>query len=498
MFISGLLHIFTVPNLLCLFLGCIVGLVIGLLPGLGPMFGIALFLPLTFSMSIDTSLILLTSIYAASAYSDGITSILLGIPVGPAGVAIAFDGFPLTTQGKAGLALGALAGAAIVGDMIGVTALVTLSPVLSAFAMKIGPAEYFMLTMFGLSMVSMMGKGAAQAIKGLLLACFGLMVSFIGRDVITGEARYTFGIRYLENGVPFIAACIGLFALSRVFILAEEGGSIAGERPMVTKPWKGIFMAFKYWYVTIRSALVGVFLSMLPGIGITSAALLSYFGEQRLSKDPDSYGKGNVRGVIAAQAATNATTGGELIPVLSLGIPSGAPSAIFMAALTLHGLRPGLDFWSSAGDKAYTIFGGMFLAAIIFFVIGTTCTPIFSKVTKIPNALLVPTITVLCFVGTFALNGQVGDMVVCFIFGIFGYALHKFKWPIPSIVLGLILGSLAESNFQRALRISDGWYGVFLSSPFCIVIFLIIVTMLVLTYIVTPLQDARKLRKKSA
>lgn len=490
--IDGIFMALTFKNLLYLILGCIVGLVVGVLPGLGPIFGVALFLPLTFNLPVDTSLILLTAIYAATAYGDGITSILLNVPGGPSGLAITFDGYPLTQKGKAGLALGALAGSALIGDMLGIFALAAIAPPLSNLALQIGPAEYFMLTLFGLSMVSMLGKGGGQAIKGLILACFGLLLSFVGRDVITGAIRFGMDIPYLEDGIEFIPACIGLFAVAQTIALAEEGSCIAGENVLVNKPWQGILATLKYWYVTFRSACVGVFMSAIPGIGITTASLMSYMVEQRVSKDKDSYGKGNIRGVIAPQAAASATNGGELIPALSLGIPSGPCSAIFIAALTLHGLQPGLTFFSSAGKEAYSLYAGMFFSAIVFFILGITCTPLFSKVSKIPVALLVPTIVVLSFTGSFAIRNMVGDLIITAVFGLIGYFLFKYKWPVPSLVLGLILGELAESNFHRALMVSDGSYSIFLGSPMAIGLFLVIVFMLLWTYVVTPLRERRQ------
>ena len=435
-FIEGIFMALTLHNLLYLILGCIVGLIVGVLPGLGPIFGVALFLPLTFNLPVDTSLILLTAIYAATAYGDGITSILLNVPGGPSGLAITFDGYPLTQKGKAGLALGALAGSALMGDLIGIFSLATIAPPLSNLALKIGPAEYFMLTLFGLSMVSMLGKGSGQALKGLILACFGLLISFVGRDVVTGAIRFGLGITYLEDGIEFIPACIGLFALAQTIILAEQGSCIAGEHVLVKKPWQGILTTFKYWYVTFRSSCVGVFMSSIPGIGITTASLMSYMIEQRVSKDKESYGKGNVRGVIAPQAAASATNGGELIPALSLGIPSGPCSAIFIAALTLHGLQPGLTFFSSAGKEVYSLYAGMLYAAFVFFILGITCTPLFSRVSKIPVSLLVPTIVVLSFIGSYAIRNMVGDLVVTAIFGIVGYFLFKYQWPVPSLVIG--------------------------------------------------------------
>ncbi len=489
---SALAIALSIKNIGFLILGCFVGLIVGVLPGLGPVFGVALFLPLTFNLPVDSSLILLSAIYAATAYGDGITSILLNVPGGPSGVAVTFDGYPMTRMGKAGMALGALAGSALVGDIIGITALITIAPALANFSLQLGPAEYFSLCLFGLAMVAMISKGKGQTVKGLLLGCLGLVISFIGRDVITGSVRFTFGSSFLEDGVSFVSASIGLFALSQAFILAEEGGSIAGDHVLVSKPWAGVAAAFRYWYVTIRSAIIGVFLSMMPGIGITTSSFLSYMVEQRTSKNPESYGEGNIRGVIAPQAASNATASGELIPALSLGIPSGATSAIFIAALTLHGLRPGLDFFTSGGDKVNAVFAGMFCAALVFFIVGMTCTPLFAKVTKLPNSILVPIITILCFTGSFALRNDVQDLVLTVIFGIIGYFFFKHKWPVQCIVLGMVLGALAESNFHRALQISSGSFGIFLTRPVSLILILVILVMLVLTYLSDPLKKLKR------
>jgi putative tricarboxylic transport membrane protein len=495
--ISALTLAMSAQNLGFLFLGCAVGLIVGVLPGLGPVFGVSLFLPLTFSLPVDSALILLAAIYAATAYGDGITSILLNVPGGPSGVAVTFDGYPLTQKGKAGMALGALAGSAFFGDLIGILALVTIAPILADFSLELGPSEYFMLTMFGLSMVAVIGRGRGQAVRGLILGALGLVISFMGQDIITGQLRFTFGWEYLEDGVPFVSASIGLFALAQALILGEEGGSIAGESVLVTKPWSGVVAAIRYWYVTIRSAITGVFLSMCPGIGITTASLLSYFVETRLSKDHESYGKGNVRGVIAPQAASNAVTAGELIPALSLGIPSGATSAIFIAALTLHGLRPGLEFFTSGGVRVYAVFVGMFLAAITFFLAGMLLTPLFARVTKLANAILVPVIIILCLIGCFALRNRVEDLVICTVFGVIGYFLFKFKWPVQCIVLGLVLGSLAEKNFHRALQISDGSYTIFVTRPMSLTLLVIIIVIMSWTYLSDPIKRLGTAKKTS-
>jgi len=355
-----------------------------------------------------------------------------------------------------------------------------IAPPMADFSLKIGPAEYFMLAMFGLSMVAVAGKG--DTAKGLILGCLGLLFSFVGIDVITGAERFTFGSTFLEDGISTVSATIGLFALSQVFILAEEGGSIAGEFTLVTRPWKGIRATIKYWYVTIRSAILGVSIGMIPGIGISTASILSYIAEKRISKNPESYGEGNIRGVIAPQAASNACVSGELIPAFALGIPGGATAAIFLAAMTMHGLRPGLSFFTSGGVLVDTVFLGMIMAQFVILFFGLTATPLLAKITKIPNAILVPVIMALCFVGAFSVNNYIEDVIVAVIFGVMGYVLFKNKWPVQCLVLGLVLGEIAESNFHRAMQISNGSYGIFVQKPISLVLFISIIAILGWTY----------------
>jgi putative tricarboxylic transport membrane protein len=476
--------------LLYLFIGSIVGLIIGVLPGLGPVFGTALVLPFTFGMPADSAIVLLSAVYSCTAYGDGITSILLNVPGGPGGIAVTFDGYPLTRKGKAAEALGALVGSSFIGGMIGVLALIFIAPPMAEFSLKIGPTEYFMLAMFGLSMVAVAGKG--DTAKGLILGCLGLLFSFVGIDVITGAERFTFGSSFLEDGISTVSATIGLFALSQVFLLAEEGGSIAGEYTVATKPWKGFRETIKHWYVTIRSSILGVVIGMIPGIGISTASMLSYVTEKKMAKDPETYGEGNIKGVIAPQAASSACVSGELIPAFALGIPGGATAAIFLAAMTLHGIRPGLSFFTSGGIFVNTIFIGMVLAQFVIMFFGLTSTPLLSKITKIPNAILIPAIVALCFVGAYAVNGEIQDVLVALVFGVIGYVLFKNKWPVQCLVLGLVLGEIAESNFHRALQISDGSYGIFVQKPISLILLILIAAILVWTFLGDKIKNVTK------
>lgn len=476
-------NVFALHNVVYLLVGSVAGLILGILPGLGPVFACALFLPFTFGLEADSAILLLSAVYASTAYGDAITSILLNVPGGPGAVAMVFDGYPLTQKGKASYALGAMTCSSLVGGLIGVLSLIFIAPQLSEAALAMGPAEYFMLALFGISMVAVAGKGDTG--KGLILGCMGLIVSSVGTDVTTGARRFDFGSEFLSDGIPFVAATIGLFALSQMFNLTEENGNISGDYKLGADTFQGVKEVFKNWFTTLRSAVMGVGIGMIPGIGISIASFMSYLVEQRMAKaaDRDSYGKGNIRGVIAPQTATNACVSGELIPAFALGIPGGATAAIFLAALSLHGLRPGLSFFSSGGTLVPTIFIGMIIAQFIFFIIGITASKQLAKVTKVPNAILVSVIVILCFAGAFSIRKEMLDIVIAIIFGLVGYVLFRNKWPVQCLILGMVLGPIAESNFHRALQISNGSFGIFVGGPFAMTMFVIIVGILLWTYI---------------
>ena len=493
--LQALGNLFSITNLFYLVFGSVAGLIIGILPGLGPTFACALFLPFTFGLPPDSAFVLLSAVYASTAYGEGITSILINVPGGPGAVALLFDGYPLSQKGKTSYALGALAASALVGGVIGVGALIFIAPKLADVALFMGPAQFFMLALFGLSMVATIGKG--DTIKGLILGCFGLVITAIGTDVITGSKRFTFGSLYLLDGIPFVPAVIGLFAMSQVFLMAESNSSISGTYALTNDLFAGIKATFKYWITTVRSSILGVIIGIAPGIGISIASFMGYIVEQKLvgKEEAKTFGTGNIRGVIAPQAACNACVSGELIPAFALGIPGGATSAIFLAGLQLHGLRPGLSFFSSGGTLVYTIFLGMIFAQIVFAILGIVFAKQFAKVTKTPNAILIVVILVLCFAGAYGVRREILDIVLVIIFGLVGYVLFKNKWPVQCLILGLVLGEIAENNFHRSLQISRGSYKIFLSDPFTIIMAICIFVILVLTFFDEPLRKVFKKKK---
>lgn len=475
MWVEGFLTALQPLNLLYLVLGSAFGMVIGALPGLGPLFGVALMLPLTFGMEPATAIIFLSAVHAATAYGDSFASILINTPGGVGSVASCWDGYPMAQKGQAGVAMGISTLGSFLGGVIGWISLVALSPVLIWVALKMGPSEYFMVSLMALSLLALASGG--QVLKGLFLGGIGLLLSFVGRDSITAEARFTFSWPYLEDGLPLAPVVLGLFALSQVLVLSAKGGSISEFRS-VGKVWEGCIQALKLPATIIRAGLVGIFMGILPALGLSSANVVAYFIEKRASRNPQNFGQGEPRGLLAPEIAKNACIVGDLIPTFTLGIPGSSVTAIFLAAMVMHGVQPGVEFFSHSGALPYTVFAGILLAQISFFILGLLFARYFAKVVLIPNALLVPMIVVLSFIASLALRGNMEDVIVTFVFGFIGYLLNLYRYPAACLVLGLVLGELVEANFHRALLIGRGSYSIFFTRPISLTLLLLTVLML--------------------
>jgi putative tricarboxylic transport membrane protein len=469
-------------NLSYLVIGTAVGMVIGALPGLGPLFGVALMLPLTFGMQPASAIIFLTAVHAATAYGDSFASIMINTPGGVGSVASCWDGYPMAQKGQAGVAMGISTLGSFIGGVIGWVSLVLLSPLLIALALKMGPPEYFMVALMALSLLALASGG--QLLKGLFLGGIGLLLSFVGRDPITAEARFTFDILYLEDGIPLAPVVLGLFALSQVLVLAGEGGSISEFRT-VGRVMEGFKLALRLPATIIRSGIVGIIMGILPALGLSSANVVAYFVERRASNHPETFGTGEPRGLLAPEIAKNACIVGDLIPTFTLGIPGSSVTAIFLAAMIMHGIQPGAEFFSRSGALPYTVFAGILLAQVSFFIMGLLFARHFAKVVLIPNALLVPLIVVLSFVASLALRGNLEDVIVTLLAGFIGYLITVYRYPAACLVLGLVLGDLVEANFHRSLLIGRGSYAIFFTRPLSLALFLLMIVMLIWPYLKT-------------
>ncbi len=488
------LHLLLLPkNILALLAGSVIGLFLGTLPGLGPAFSLTIFVPLTFNLSAETALTFLVAMYTAAVFGGAITAILINVPGHPGNIATMFDGQPMARQGRAAEAIAAVGVAGTVGGLLAVLLLVLVAPYITNIAMKISPADYFMLALFGLTMVA--ATAGKKMLQGLILGGLGFILSTVGQDPITGNYRFTFGSEYLySHGVSFGAMAIGIFALGSAFLMIEERQL---PKPLV-KPEKvkghfkvGIVSVFRHPIEILRASVIGVVMGVIPGLGIAISNIAAYLVESKV-KPNAGWGQGNVVGVMAPEAADNATLISELIPAFTLGIPGALTSALMLDAITVHGLQPGPEFFHG-NPITSSFFLAMFLSQIVFAALGILLAPFLAKAAYVPTSILAPIIIVAGCVGAYAVNGSIGDIVVALIFGVIGYIIMKLKLPLAPMVLGALLGPLAENNYYRALIISQAnGHSAFLA-PLPIILGILIIGMI--SYIIF---DSRKESKRAA
>jgi len=471
-------------------LGVAGGICIGCLPGLTATMGVALVLPLTFGMDAANSILLLIGVYVGAIYGGSIAAILLNTPGTPASAATALDGYKMASRGEAGRALGISTSSSFIGGMISCVYLLLVSPQLAKFALKFSSPEFFMLAIFGLCIISSIsGKSMA---KGILCGTLGILVATVGIDSITGTMRFTFNNMNLLSGINYIPAMIGLFAMSQAFISVEE----IQKKSVVTKKIDHVFPQKKDWGIIVKNGLgfgsIGTLVGCIPGAGADIAAFIAYGQAKNLSKTPEKFGTGIPEAIAAPEAANNGVTGGALIPMLTLGVPGDAVAAIMIGALTVQGLQPGPLLFQNNGPIVYSIFIGMFVANIFMFLLGINSLRLFAKVLSIPKEILVPIIFLLCFVGSFALNNNIFDVIVMLVFGIIGYFMSKVEISASPAVLGLILGPMAESHFRRSLLMSKGNLATFFSTGICWFFFILIIVSLGIPVLRSILKSKKK------
>ena len=469
MWLEGFLNAVSVYNLLWLGLGTVIGLIVGVLPAVGANFGVALMLPLTFGMDPATAIIFLVAIHASCNYGDSVTSIMVNVPGSPSTVASCWDGYPLSQQGKAGRALGIATLSSFIGGVGTWLFLAFMIRPITKLALAIGAPEYFALGLMALGLISVASKG--ETIKGLIMALLGLALATVGQDEVTGLSyRFSYGILPLEAGIPIVTVTLGVFALSQVIVLLEEGGSILKIEAVEIKDsiLSGFVEVIKRPLTLLRAGAVGWFIGILPAIGTGVAGIASYFVEKKYSKEGPNFGKGEPAGLVAAEVGKGACVVGDLIPTFTLGVPGSITGAILMAALIIQGIEPGPRFLLS-GVLPYTVFAGMVLSQASFLVSGLLLGRVFTRIVSWPNAILAPTIGVLIFLGAFAERNSNFDMFIALVFGVFGYALEKLKYPPVCLVLGLILGRLIEANFHRSLGIGFDSYSIFITRPITVI-----------------------------
>ncbi len=464
MFMTVLSNVLNPVCLLSILGGVAMGISFGAMPGLTSTMGVALLMPITFSMEPHIGMLLLIGIFCGAIYGSSITAILINTPGTPSAAATVLDGYKFTERGEAGRALGISTVASFGGGIISGVILILVAPQLAQIALKFNAPESFALAFFGLSIIaSISGK---DMVKGLMSGTLGLLLSLIGMDNVTAYTRFSFGSTYLMGGLAFIPVLVGLFALSQCFLTVEEIYVERTKAARTRNPLPTLKDLKTIAPTILRAGLTGTFIGIIPGAGGDISAFVSYDMERRVSKHPEKFGTGIPEGIAAPEASNNGTTGGALIPLLTLGIPGDANTAVMLGALMMHNLTPGPQLFLTKAETVNTLFAGFMLANVCMLILGFLGQPLFVKIVSIPKRVLVPVIIVMCTVGSFAINNNYYDIIIMLIAGIVGYFMSKGGYPLSPIVLALILGPMAEGNFRRSLVMSQGSYSIFLQRPF--------------------------------
>lgn len=450
-------------NLLFCFLGCLGGTLVGVLPGFGPVAAMALLLPSTFHLTPVSAIIMLAGIYYGSMYGGSITSILVNIPGETASVVTCLDGYQMARQGRAGAALGISAFGSFIAGTLGVAGLMLLAPPLARWALRFGPPEYFALMFLGLTLVAFLAQGSM--IKAFIMAALGLLLSSIGIDVVSGVSRFDCGVLELQEGVGIIPILMGVFGVAEVLSNAEEE---MGRQVFLAKI-KGLFPTLKDWmasrWALLRGSLIGFLLGVLPGGGAVIAAFASYAVEKRLSKHPEKFGTGVIEGVAAPESANNSATAGAMIPLLTLGIPGNAATALLLGAFMIHGMQPGPLMMERTPDIFWGIVTSMYVGNIILLILNVPLIGLWVRILKIPYPILYPLILLFCIIGTYSLNSSLWDISLMIFFGVVGYFMRKSGFEGAPMVLALIIGRMFENAFRQSLLLSDGSFTIFFSRP---------------------------------
>lgn len=460
--------------LLAIFIGTVSGVVIGGMPGLTATMAVALLIPITFSFTPLIGLAIMGGVYAGAMYGGSIPAILLSTPGTPAAAATALEGYPLTKQGKGGLALKVSVIASFVGGTFSVVVLLAIAPILAEFALKFGPPEYFLLAIMGLTGVVSVAAGGLT--RGIISGLIGLIIALIGTDPMTGMVRYDFGMIDLYEGVSFMPALIGMFSITQMLALTSEKNISTGDIDITTikreKMPKGMWP-----YITLGTG-TGTIVGIIPGEGATIAAFVSYNMARAKSKMKELFGKGNPEGIAAAEAGNNSCVGGSLVPLLTLGVPGNTVSAALMGGLMIQGLIPGPELFTTHGVITYGFILSLFIANAVFLVVGLFFAPYFAKISQIPTTILIAAISVFAIIGSYSMNNSLFDVWLMLIFAFGGFFLDKLGFSLSAIILGMILGPIAENGFTQALTISSGDSSIFFASVTAKVLWIIIIVLL--------------------
>ena len=464
--IGALFHGFAVAltpfNLALMMVGIILGVIIGVLPGLGGANGVAILLPLTFTMPPTSAIIMLSCIYWGALFGGAITSVLFNIPGEPWSVATTFDGYPMAQRGRAGEALTGAFTSSFVGAFVAVVMITFLAPLVAKFALQFGSAEFF--SVYLLTFCSFIGMGKGSPWKTLAAMMLGFALAAVGMDTMTGSLRLTFGWSELMRGFDFLIAVIGLFGIGEILLSMEEGLSFSGSSAkinpkIVLETWAKLP---KYWLTSVRSCLIGCWMGITPG-GATPASFMSYGIAKKMSRDGDKFGTGLLEGVIAPETAAHAAGTSALLPMIALGIPGSPTAAVLLGGLLIWGLQPGPLLFVEQKDFVWGLIASMYLGNIAGLIVVLTCVPLFAAILRIPFSIIAPVIIVICAIGAYSVHNAMLDIWWMLAFGVIGYAFKKLDYPMAPMVLALVLGDRAEDSFRQSMLISQGDLSVFFS-----------------------------------
>ncbi len=466
--IQGFVVALSFKNLALMFVGIVLGVIIGVLPGLGGANGVAILLPLTFTMAqspggTTSAIILLSCIYWGALFGGAITSILFNIPGEPWSVATTFDGYPLAQQGRAGNALTAAFTSSFVGALVAVILITFLSPVVAKFALEFGPPEFF--SVYLLTFCAFVGMSKEPPFKTLASMMLGFALAAAGTDPITGTLRLTFGSTQLLNGFDFLVAVIGLFGIGEILLTLEEGLAFKGAPAklnlrVVLETWRELP---RYWLTSLRSAAVGCFMGIVPG-GATPASFMSYGVARRFSPNGEKFGTGVVEGVVAPETAAHAAGTSALLPMLTLGVPGSPTAAVLLGGLLIWGLQPGPLLFVEQKEFVWGLIASMYLGNIAGLIVVLTCVPLFAAILRVPFSVIAPIIVVICAIGAFTVHNSMFDVWMMVVFGVAGYAFKKLAYPLAPLVLAIVLGDRAEASFRQAMLVSQGDMTIFFSN----------------------------------
>ncbi len=461
---GGFAVVMTPMNFLLMVVGIVLGVLIGVLPGLGGANGVAILLPLTFSMSPTSAIIMLSCIYWGALFGGAITSILFNIPGEPWSVATTFDGYPMAQKGNPGGALTAAFTSSFVGALIAVVMITFLAPMVAKFALRFGPPEFF--SVYLLTFCSFVGMGKGSPWKILVSMALGFALASVGMDTVTGQLRLTFGWSELMRGFDFLIAVIGLFGIGEILISMEEGLAFSGKSAkidpkIVLATWKTLP---KYWATSLRSAFVGIWMGITPG-GATPASFMSYGIAKKFSKNGENFGNGDIEGVIAPETASHAAGTAALLPMLALGIPGSPTAAVLLGGLLIWGLQPGPLLFVEQKEFVWGLIASMYLGNLVGLIVILTTVPIFASILRIPFAIIAPIIIVICAIGAYTVHNAMLDIWFMLAFGVIGYLFKKLDYPLAPLVLALVLGAKAEDSFRQAMLVAGGDVMILWSNP---------------------------------